>query len=68
MTAQQEVEHRIPPPVVHDEGVERQLDEPVQEDPSRGLVRPDETGAEGVEEDLEGTEGARERGARRGGE
>lgn len=56
MTAQQQVQHRVPSPKVNNGRVERELNDPVQGDPARGGLLTYETGAEGVEEDLEGAD------------
>lgn len=47
----------MPPHVPHDQGVERQLYQPVQTDPFCRLLLADETWSQCVEEDLERTVG-----------
>lgn len=54
VTRQEEVEHRVPSPVLDDQGVEGQLYEPVERDPARRGLLTDKAGTESVEEDLEG--------------
>jgi hypothetical protein len=69
VTAQEEVKHRVPTEVLHDEGVEGELGDEVPDDPlCRSLVA-DKAGTEGVEEDLEGAakRESSEYGERRGG-
>lgn len=55
VTTEEEVEHRVPPKVFDNEGIEGELGDEVANDPlCRSLVA-HEAGSEGVEEDLEGT-------------